>query len=180
MVQEAERGIHLVHWFRSKGLRFHDQPSLYEVVARMKEMQRQSLKSGEKVLALTWRCVYLLDPWFASSSSSINKWKFLLQSLQDLDNSLKKMSSRLYVIRGQPGHVFPKLFKEWSTTHLTFEVSVSIVSQIKFFLKFCPNLRLIRSHSLKFETRISESFVLNLESSCLPVHHIRFTTSRMC
>lgn len=37
--------------------------------------------------------------------------RFLLEALEDLDNSLKKLNSRLFVIRGQPTDVFPRLFK---------------------------------------------------------------------
>ncbi|KAK4880120.1 hypothetical protein RN001_008266 [Aquatica leii] len=96
---------HMVHWFR-KGLRFHDNPAL-----------REGLKG-----ASTFRCVFILDPWFAGSSNvGINKWRFLLQCLEDLDRSLRKMNSRLFVVRGQPADALPKLFKEWGTTSLTFE-----------------------------------------------------------
>ena len=118
---EEERSVHIVHWFRSKGLRFHDQPSLYQVILRLKQHQQQLIAEGKKVAQSSWRCIYLLDPWFASSSSSVNKWQFLLQSLEDLDCNLRRMGSRLFVIRGQPAHIFPALFREWHTTHLTFE-----------------------------------------------------------
>ena len=37
--------------------------------------------------------------------------RFLLQCLEDLDASLRKLNSRLFVIRGQPTDVFPRLFK---------------------------------------------------------------------
>lgn len=47
--------------------------------------------------------------------------RFLLQCLDDLDRSLKKLDSRLFVIRGQPADALPKLFREWGTTALTFE-----------------------------------------------------------
>ncbi len=30
--------------------------------------------------------------------------------------------NRLYVVRGKPSEVFPKLFKEWDISRLTFEV----------------------------------------------------------
>ncbi|XP_052123942.1 cryptochrome-1 isoform X2 [Frankliniella occidentalis] len=101
----APRTKHSVHWFR-KGLRLHDNPSL-----------RHGLKG-----ATTLRCIYFLDPWFAGSSNvGINKWRFLLQCLEDLDRSLRKFNSRLFVIRGQPADALPKLFKEWGTTNLTFE-----------------------------------------------------------
>ena len=37
--------------------------------------------------------------------------RFLLEALKDLDSSLKKLNSRLFVVRGQPTDVFPRLFK---------------------------------------------------------------------
>ncbi|XP_066177290.1 cryptochrome-2 isoform X1 [Sylvia atricapilla] len=94
-----------VHWFR-RGLRLHDNPALQEALRD----------------ATSLRCIYILDPWFAASSAvGINRWRFLLQSLEDLDNSLRKLNSRLFVVRGQPTDVFPRLFKEWGVTRLTFE-----------------------------------------------------------
>ncbi|XP_028583142.1 cryptochrome-2 isoform X1 [Podarcis muralis] len=94
-----------VHWFR-RGLRLHDNPAL-----------QAAIREGGPV-----RCIYILDPWFAASSAvGINRWRFLLQSLEDLDNSLRKLNSRLFVVRGQPTDVFPRLFKEWGVTRLTFE-----------------------------------------------------------
>ncbi|XP_052866776.1 cryptochrome-1-like [Anopheles cruzii] len=96
---------HTVHWFR-KGLRLHDNPALREGVRD----------------ASSFRCVFVIDPWFAGSSNvGINKWRFLLQCLDDLDRNLRKLNSRLFVIRGQPADALPKLFKEWGTTCLTFE-----------------------------------------------------------
>ncbi|KAH0506253.1 Cryptochrome-1 [Microtus ochrogaster] len=41
--------------------------------------------------------------------------------LEDLDSNLRKLNSRLFVIRGQPADVFPRLFKEWSITKLSIE-----------------------------------------------------------
>lgn len=94
-----------IHWFR-KGLRLHDNPALQEAVRG----------------AGTVRCVYFLDPWFAGSSNvGVNRWRFLLQCLEDLDANLRKLNSRLFVIRGQPANVFPRLFKEWKISRLTFE-----------------------------------------------------------
>uniref|UniRef100_A0A667ZWP0 Cryptochrome circadian regulator 3b n=1 Tax=Myripristis murdjan TaxID=586833 RepID=A0A667ZWP0_9TELE len=94
-----------IHWFR-KGLRLHDNPALLE-----------ALRGAD-----TLRCVYFLDPWFAGSSNhGVNRWRFLLQCLEDLDASLRKLNSRLFVIRGQPANIFPQLFKEWNISRLTFE-----------------------------------------------------------
>lgn len=97
--------VNSVHWFR-KGLRLHDNPVLQE-----------ALNGADTV-----RCVYILDPWFAGAANvGINRWRFLLEALEDLDSSLKKLNSRLFVVRGQPTDVFPRLFKEWKVTRLTFE-----------------------------------------------------------
>ncbi|KAM6973375.1 cryptochrome-2-like [Aplochiton taeniatus] len=97
--------VNSVHWFR-KGLRLHDNPALQE-----------ALNGADTV-----RCVYILDPWFAGSANvGVNRWRFLLESLEDLDCSLRKLNSRLFVVRGQPADVFPRLFKEWNVTRLTFE-----------------------------------------------------------
>ncbi|XP_035499212.1 cryptochrome-2 [Scophthalmus maximus] len=97
--------VNSVHWFR-KCLRLHDNPGLQE-----------ALNGADTV-----RCVYILDPWFAGAANvGINRWRFLLEALEDLDNSLKKLNSRLFVIRGQPTDVFPRLFKEWKVTRFSFE-----------------------------------------------------------
>lgn len=37
--------------------------------------------------------------------------RFLLEALEDLDCSLKKLNSRLFVVKGQPTDVFPRLLK---------------------------------------------------------------------
>lgn len=118
---------HTVHWFR-KGLRLHDNPSL-----------RQGLKGAK-----TFRCIFILDPWFANASNvGINKWRwdiiyleknklpcsllwfdeffrFLLQCLEDLDRSLRKLNSRLFVLRGQPADILPKLFKVNNFTYIFY------------------------------------------------------------
>merc|ERR1719376_1740439 len=100
-----KRSKHSVHWFR-KGLRLSDNPALLRAVRNCD----------------TWRCIFILDPWFAGSSNQgVNKWRFLLQSLEDLDQSLRKLDSRLFVVRGQPADVLPDLFREWGTTYFTFE-----------------------------------------------------------
>lgn len=56
-----------------------------------------------------------------SYTNPISFNSFLLQCLEDLDRNLKKLNSRLFVIRGQPADVLPKLFKKWGTSCLSFE-----------------------------------------------------------
>ena len=92
--------------------------------------------------AATWRAVFILDPTYVGSRMEVNKWRwvhgtfksfirtvkhrpkrtrFLLQSLTDLDASLRRLGSRLFVARGQPMDVLPRLLRDWSVDRLTFE-----------------------------------------------------------
>lgn len=94
-----------IHWFR-KGLRLHDNPALLAAI-----------KDAE----LLWP-VYVLDPWFAKNAKvGVNRWRFLMESLIDLDASLSKLGSRLFVARGSPEVVIPDLIDRWNITKLTYE-----------------------------------------------------------
>uniref|UniRef100_A0A671MTT2 Cryptochrome-2-like n=1 Tax=Sinocyclocheilus anshuiensis TaxID=1608454 RepID=A0A671MTT2_9TELE len=129
--------VNSVHWFR-KGLRLHDNPALQE-----------ALNGADTV-----RCVYILDPWFAGSANvGINRWRFLLESLEDLDTSLRKLNSRLFVVRGQPAEVFPRLFK------------VCISLRIFVLHVFCFSLRIIEmnNHSPPLTFKRFQAIVNRLE-----------------
>lgn len=102
----------VIHWFR-KGLRVHDNPALVKAVKRV-------LDDAPKRHVL--RPVFILDPailkWLRVGP---NRWRFLQQALADLDQNLRKINSRLYVVRGNPVEIFPELFREWNVSFLTFE-----------------------------------------------------------
>ncbi len=67
-----------IHWFR-KGLRLHDNPALIA-----------ALKDCRHIYPL-----FLLDPWYSNNTCiGINQWRFLIETLRDLDSSLKKLNSR--------------------------------------------------------------------------------------
>lgn len=51
----------------------------------------------------------------------LSRWRFLIESLHDLDNQLKYLNSRLYVARGQPVAVLEKLCEQWNATSLVFQ-----------------------------------------------------------
>ncbi|KAG1970170.1 cryptochrome-1 [Pimephales promelas] len=102
-----------VHWFR-KGLRLHDNPALIA-----------ALKDCRHIYPL-----FLLDPWYSTNTRiGINRWRFLMEALKDLDSSLKKLNSRLFVVSGPPTEVLPKLFEKWEITRLTFEVDTEPYSR---------------------------------------------------
>ncbi|KAJ8266638.1 hypothetical protein GJAV_G00132890 [Gymnothorax javanicus] len=94
-----------IHWFR-KGLRLHDNPALLN-----------SLRDCKEIYPL-----FILDPGNPNNGlQNINCSRFLAGTLKDLDSSLKRLNSRLFVVRGKPADVFPGLFQKWKVTRLTFE-----------------------------------------------------------
>lgn len=93
-------------WFR-KGLRVHDNPALLEAI------------KGE-VEALY--AIFVLDPEYVNQKRvGINRFAFLLEALQDLDDKLQKRNSRLLVYQGNPMDVIPEIIENHKITKLCFE-----------------------------------------------------------
>nr|GMD94334.1 (6-4)DNA photolyase isoform X1 [Ipomoea batatas] len=101
-------------WFR-KGLRIHDNPAL-----------QHAANASSKCFP-----VFVIDPNYmepdptafslGSTRAGLNRIRFLLETLVDLDSSLKKLGSRLLVLRGEPTQVLIRCLKEWSISKLCFE-----------------------------------------------------------
>lgn len=92
-------------WFR-KGLRLHDNRALLEAVQGATAMHP----------------VFVLDPHFAKPEFvGVNRYRFLLESLSDLNDSLSRLGSRLLVVQGRPREVLPRLLREWSIDKLCYE-----------------------------------------------------------
>ncbi|KAK2974362.1 hypothetical protein RJ640_021218 [Escallonia rubra] len=99
-------GPNSLMWFR-KGLRIHDNPAL------------EHAANGCDCLYP----VFVIDPHYmkpdpatfspGSTRAGLNRIRFLLESLVDLDASLKKLGSRLLVLKGEPS--------EWDIKRLCFE-----------------------------------------------------------
>ncbi|KAG8233196.1 6-4 photolyase, partial [Ladona fulva] len=99
----------VIHWYR-KGLRVHDNPALLAATEKI---------NGEYYEILP---VFVLDPWIVKTMRvGPNRWRFLQQSLKNLDENLRKIGSRLYVLRGKPEDVLPEAFKAWKVKAITFE-----------------------------------------------------------
>ncbi|KAG0486358.1 hypothetical protein HPP92_008453 [Vanilla planifolia] len=109
-------------WFR-KGLRIHDNPAL--------ELARR----GSRYLFP----LFVLDPYYlepdpsafspGSSRAGINRIQFLLESLVDLDSGLRKLGSRLIILKGDPLHVLTSVLKDWKIGKLCFEFDTEPYSQ---------------------------------------------------
>lgn len=103
-----------VIWFR-KGLRIHDNPALQHAAADCNHLYP----------------VFVLDPHYlqpdptafspGSSLSGLNRIQFFLESLLDLDSSLRKLGSRLLVFKGEPVQVLTGLLHKWNVNKLCFE-----------------------------------------------------------
>lgn len=94
-----------IYWFR-KALRLHDNPAL-----------NYAFENSARVYP-----IFILDPFFVSSARvGANRWRFLVETLRDLDESLRKKNSRLLVVRGQPLQVLREKFAEWDIGLLCFE-----------------------------------------------------------
>ena len=94
-------------WFR-KGLRIHDNPAL-----------DQARRGATKILYP----VFVLDPRYlerdptafspGSARAGVSRIQFLMESLSDLDKSLRSLGSRLVVLRGgDPADVIVRVLKE--------------------------------------------------------------------
>ena len=102
-------------WFR-KGLRLHDNPALHAAI-----------KESSSVFP-----VFVIDPHFAKPEFvGINRYRFMLESLRDLDSSLRSKKSRLYVLKGKPEDVLPSVMKKWKIDLLTFEKDIEPYARVR-------------------------------------------------
>ncbi|KAK4794641.1 hypothetical protein SAY86_012635 [Trapa natans] len=107
-------GSYSLMWFR-KALRIHDNPAL---------------EHASRASSFLYP-VFVIDPRYmdpdpgafspGSSRAGINRIRFLLESLSDLDSSLKKLGSRLLVLKGDPDQTIIRCLKEWNINRLCFE-----------------------------------------------------------
>ncbi len=107
--------IRSLHWFR-KGLRLHDNPALLE-----------ACKSAHRLYP-----VFCIDPYFAKPDIvGVNRYNFLLESLQDLDESLRKLGSRLYVLKGKPEEQLQLALQQWKINVITYESDTEPYAKVR-------------------------------------------------
>lgn len=112
-----------VHWFRIDALRLHDNPSFIDAV---------TCGPGQR-----FKTIFIIDPWFNANYNKqgpgVNVWRFLLESLKDLDNRLQKKPycTRVNIFYGQPTVILPQLIKKWNVAKLTFQASQVSSESIK-------------------------------------------------
>ena len=57
--------------------------------------------------------------------------QFLLESLTDLDASLRARGSRLFILQGNPVDVLPQAFKQWNISKLCFEYDTEPYANVR-------------------------------------------------
>jgi len=113
--QAAAAHVRTVVWFR-KALRVHDNPALLAGIANASHAQP----------------VFVLDPWFCKPQRvGANRMRFLLQSLRDLDASLRDAGSSLLVLHGEPRVVLPRACKNWRVDLVTWERDIEPYAKIR-------------------------------------------------
>ena len=75
-----------------------------------------------------------------TGTSGYNRRRFLHESLQDLDNSFKKLGGRLYVFEDKPTSVFKGLFDVCNWLFRLYEATQSGQKSSFFFLYVLSNI----------------------------------------
>ena len=74
--------------------------------------------------------VFVLDPWFTKPERvGANRLRFLLESLTDLDASLRARGSSLLVLHGDPARVIPAALEAWRCDRLCYEFDTEPYAQ---------------------------------------------------
>lgn len=125
----------VIHWFR-KGLRLHDNPALVRAV--------EYAKQNKAVM----RPVFILDSELPKGYRiGANRYRFLVDSLDDLDQSFKKLGGRLFVLRGKVDDMFEMCFKTWNVKLVTFENDTEPYSRARDTRFY----KLAQKHEITFE-----------------------------
>lgn len=149
----------VLHWFRLDSLRLSDNPAFHHAVS-----------SGKRLKA-----VVILDPWFNSnnkSGPSANVWRFLLESLHDLDSRLQKRpyNTRLNIYLGQPTVVLSALFHKWNVSELTFQASQTSLESKKHdeLIKFAADSQNVKTTSFYSHTLYNPEDILRANNGRFP------------
>lgn len=107
--QQQQQQQVAIHWYQN-GLRFHDNPAL-----------KDACDKSSHLIPL-----YIIDPEspFAQTrgrKAGCIRANFVLESIQEIDQELRKMNSQLIVIRGKPEVVLPEVIAATCANALFYE-----------------------------------------------------------
>lgn len=96
--------------------------------------------------------------------------KYRLESLIDLDSKLRKLDSRLILIRGSPKDVFPVLLKKWNVSSIYYERDTEPYSVERdcFVSELCQKME-IAVHSITGHTLFVPEDVIHANNGKTPL-----------
>lgn len=150
-----------IYWFR-KCLRLHDNPALSKAVSECKLIYP----------------IFILDPWFKENGNvGSNRWRFLWESLKDLDSSLRKLNTRLLLIESSPEDVFKTMADEWNITDVYYEGDTEPYSKMRDakVSELLKN-RKIGSHVIYSHTLYDPNYLIKLSGSKFVSTYTSFLT----
>ncbi|XP_072940792.1 cryptochrome-1-like [Epargyreus clarus] len=100
----------VIHWFRLD-LRLHDNLALRNAINEAENRQH------------FLRPLYFIEEDIKNKIGG-NRLRFLIQSLQDLDSNLRKINSRLFIIKGNASKKLPELLEKWHVKYLSVQVDI--------------------------------------------------------
>ena len=154
-----------VHWFRLDSLRLHDNPAFTNAIT-----------SGQRLKA-----IFIIDPWFNANYSrgpGENVWRFLLESLHDLDSRLQKKPyrTRLNVLVGQPTVILPEIFQRWNVNKMTFQASQISNESVKHddIIKSISAEKNVLCQSFYSHTLYNPEEILLINKGQVPLSYLEF------
>ena len=111
MTSENKKTHRTLNLFR-KGLRLHDNEPLHHAISTSEVVFPVYIMG--KYLEIKLKIILIIDiEWQREQEKfGVNKMKFMLECLHDLDLSLKKMGTRLFVLKGDALTVIKQFCKE--------------------------------------------------------------------
>lgn len=119
MTKKAATASRVLYWFRTD-LRITDSPALQAAL-------------GLPSIEAFFPC-WCWDPnYIYGHRVGLNRWSFLLESMQDLSDQLTSLNKKqkLHVVRGPPEQVLPVMWKSWGITHIVWEQDPNAYARVR-------------------------------------------------
>lgn len=157
-----------LHWFRADSLRLNDNPSLNKC---LEELSRED---GDLM------CVFILDSSFLSpinAGPSVNVWRFLVESLRDLNEQLMDRYKRpLRVFCGDPSLILGEVFRTKPVKMISFQASQNSYESHLFddYIKQMCETAKVKVYSAYSHTLYKPDTIYSVSKGKTPVSYCTF------
>nr|VAX54221.1 cryptochrome circadian regulator 3 [Squalius aradensis] len=153
-------GHRTIHLFR-KGLRLHDNPGLQGALASSAALFPE----------------FVLDRVLLEETTHVasTRWRFILQSMEDLDTRLRALGSRLYVLRGSTATVLRDLVTRWSVTHISYDTEVEPHhARVERVIQALAEQREMQTHTCVSHTLYDVQWIIQANGGFPPLTYKKF------